>query len=99
MTKYWMSWYEKAHDPRPITYPPNEAILGWWNSGQRCSDNAFTICALVKAESPELAWQAIEKDWPQKAGFEERFCEARPDDYALGDRFVVDQDWMKERLA
>ena len=92
--RFWLSWYEESEDYRPLTFPPNEAILGWWCSGY-CSDDSSTIVALVEAGSEEAAWKAVRLDWPEAV--RERFCEAREDSYLPGDRFPL-SDWMKERI-
>ncbi len=92
--KYWLSWYQPTEDARPLTYPPNKSILGWWNSGSRCSDDAHTICALVDAQSEDAAKKAVTKDWPEAK--EWRFC--AESDGKLSDRFPL-SDWMKERMT
>lgn len=93
--RFWISWYETSEDHRPLTYPPNQAVLGWWCSGYRCFDNAAAICALVEAESEEEAENAILQDWPGEK--EWRFLSQVEKDYDLGDRFPL-SDWMKERI-
>lgn len=94
MTRFWMSWYQPTEDHRPLAFPPNAAILGWWCTGYR-HDNAATICALVQAESEEAAWDAVKKDWPE---MEQRFSGEREPDYAIkSDRFPL-SDWMRERM-
>jgi hypothetical protein len=104
---WWLSWDQTTSDERPLTFPPNEAILGWWNSGSRCSDDAHTICAFVQAETEEEAKAAVKKDWPEAE--EWRFCgetSVKPGDrFPLketsvkpGDRFPL-KDWMKPRFA
>ena len=93
---YWLSWYEKSEDCRPLRYPPGEQVLGWWISGERCSDGAATICAYVKASSEADAWKAIDEDWPDSAR-EVRFCNQH-DKPIVSDRFPVDDGWMRERF-
>lgn len=104
--RFWVSWYQPTDDFRPLTYPPNEAILGWWCTGFRC-DDAATICALVEIknnkydinEIEEAVDEAILEDWPEaELG---RFCEPVEDDWLPGDRFQIDDDdeWIRERLG
>lgn len=96
MARWWVSWYQPTEDYRPLSSPPNEAILGWWCSGMRCADEASTLCALVHAASERAAKKAIQIDWPEAR--EWRFCETRPDDYLPADRFPV-APWMRQRIA
>lgn len=69
MNRYWVSWYQPTDDERPITFPPNPAILGWWCTGEKGDGSAFTICALVRALSPQEAQQAVLTDWPEVAEY------------------------------
>lgn len=95
MNRFWMSWYEPLEDYRPMTYPPNEAVLGWWCTGYN-DRNEPTLCALVQAETESLAWSAIEQDWPELI---QRFCEPVASDYKItSDRFPV-ADWMRARMG
>jgi hypothetical protein len=94
--KYWLSWYEKKPDYRPLTYPPNEHILGWWCSGYGEDDDA-TICALVAAPSEQAAWNFVEVDWPCYPKEREiRFIGLINEDFRLSDRFQPSK-WMIER--
>lgn len=90
---WWISWYQPTEDERPLTFPPNEAILGWWNSGSRCSDNAHTICAVVRAETEEEAKAAVRKDWPEAEDW--RFCGETGG--LPGNRFPLGE-WMTPRF-
>lgn len=92
---YWFSWVEKSEDHRPINYPPNENILGWWCSGYDCEDNA-TLCAMVKAKDEDDVLNYIELDWPGSKDAEIRFCE-QTSNLDLSDRFPK-SDWMIERF-
>ncbi len=99
--RWWISWYQPTQDKRPLTYPPNAAVLGWWCSGQRCDDDAltlcaWTLCAVVEATTPLSAKRAINKDWPEAK--EWRFCEPTEDDFVPSDRFVK-EPWQCERLG
>jgi hypothetical protein len=94
MKRFWMSWFQPTEDHRPLTYPPNAGILGWWCSGQR-EDGAWTLCALVQARWELPAKIAVRKDWPEAT--EWRFVREVASDFSPGDRFPL-SDWMKERM-
>ena len=96
MSKFWISWVQPVDDHRPLTYPPNKAVLGWWCSGE-CDDGAV-LCALVVARHDADARDAILKDWPEalEAG-DWRFFEECDQAWVPGDRFPL-SDWMKKRL-
>ena len=89
----WISWHQPTDDYRPLTYPPNPAILGWWCSGY--TDDAATLCALVQAPDEAIAQAAVLKDWPEAERW--RFCEPR-ETTSLGDRFKP-TEWMIERMT
>jgi hypothetical protein len=92
-----MSWYCFDEDHRPLTYPPNESILGWWCSGygRKGGKECSTICGMVEAKTENEAWDAVLKDWP---GIEHRFCEEQsPNECKLSDRFPL-SDWMIPRF-
>lgn len=102
MRRFWISWIQRTPDHRPVTYPPNDAILGWWCSGYDSDDNAV-ICAAVQADDPGRASAAIFEDWPEAAedmranGW--RFFEHdKGSDWMPGDRFPL-ADWMKARFG
>jgi hypothetical protein len=91
---WWLSWYQPGDDPRPLGFPPNENVLGWWVSGYR--ENDATVCALVKADTEEQAKAKINIDWPEAA--EWRFCDRRDlTEKPLGDRFPL-ADWMRPKV-
>lgn len=90
---FWISWEQPTEDYRPLTYPPNPAILGWWCSGS--GEGYFTLCAYVEAENEAAAEEAVLKDWPEIEHW--RFCQGR-DHYEPSDRFPVDDGWAAERL-
>ena len=95
MKIFWISWYQPTDDHRPLSFPPNESILGWWCTGQRCSDDSSTLCAMIVAEDEAYAKIAIRKDWPEAGDW--RFCdESKNTD--LCDRFPTN-DWMKIRIG
>ena len=91
--RWWISWYQPTDDERPLTYPPNAAIIGWWNSGS--SDEAWTLCAVVDAISEAAARKAVLKDWPEASNW--RFCEPRIPTWRPNDRFPID-GWAKQRF-
>ena len=94
MKRWWMSWIVTDEDYRPLTYPPNPAILGWWCTGYDARGRNI-LCGLVQAETLELAQAAVLQDWP---GIEWRFSDERPVFYVLdSDRFPL-SDWMKQRM-
>ena len=93
MNRYWMSWICYDEDYRPLTYPPNESIKGWWCSGYDSKENVI-LCGLIDAKSEDAAWSAIEKDWP---GIKQRFCESKDKKFRPGDRFPPSA-WMTERM-
>lgn len=91
MSKYkWVSWYQPEGDHRPINFPPDKKTLGWWKTGERCSDGASTLVALVLAETEEVAVSILKVDWPEVD--EIRFCEEK-NDTKLSDRFPI-KEWM-----
>lgn len=94
MRLYWISWQQPTDDYRPLTYPPNESVLGWWCTGYDSKDRA-TLCAWVCAETVEGARAAVSKDWPEAV--HGRFCE-ESQHVTLSGRFPQ-SDWMVPRLA
>jgi len=94
--RYWISWYQPTEDERPLTFPPNEAVLGYWCSGQRCADDAWTLCALVRAPSAAEAQAAILKDWPEAS--EWRFVNERDKSWRPSARFPLMYSWMIDRM-
>lgn len=106
--KFWVSWIQPTEDFRPINYPPNEQILGWWCSGYDSSDNPI-ICACVVGIGETIgdrmrsATDAIDIEWPESTSSEEnstgwRFFDEKADDFRTSDRFPL-SDWMKERFS
>jgi hypothetical protein len=93
--RYWISWVQTSEDYRPLTYPPNAAVLGWWCSGTN-HDGAI-LCAVVAADSKQEAVSAVLIDWPEINGDFLRFCDEYASDFKPADRFVI-KDWMKERF-
>lgn len=95
MKRFWLSWWQPTGDHRPLTYPPNAGILGWWKSGERDDPYAASICALVAASTDDEAWKAVRIDWPEAIDF--RFCEAVDAGWRPTDRFPI-SPWMIERI-
>jgi hypothetical protein len=96
--RFWISWVQDTDDHRPLTFPPNKAVLGWWCSGETASGAAI-ICALVVARHEAAARDAIIKDWPEALEHSDwRFFDCVGNSWELSDRFPL-SDWMKERMA
>lgn len=106
--KFWISWVQPVGDFRPLGYPPNDQILGWWRSGFDSENNSI-ICACVVGEGETVGDQmrhattAIEKEWPEATTAQEnesgwRFFERREADWKPNDRFPL-SDWMVERFS
>ena len=94
MTRWWMSWIVAEDDHRPLTFPPNQAVLGWWCTGYDADDNSI-LCGLVEASSLKTAESAVLVDWP---GIRWRFKEEREPNFVVtSDRFPL-SDWMRQRM-
>jgi hypothetical protein len=93
ITRYWISWYQPTEDYRPITDPPTKNVLAWWNSGERDSDGAATLCAIIAASSADEAERTIQKSWPEAAEF--RFNEKKSKDWLPGDSFSYRSEMAK----
>ena len=93
--RFWISWFVAEEDHRPLTYPPNAAVLGWWCTGYDASDHAI-LCGLIEAKTEAAAKTAVKKDWP---GIAFRFVQQLSGSgLPLSDRFPL-ADWMRDRLA
>jgi len=92
---WWCSWVSAEPDYRPLSSPPNAAILGWWKSGET-ADGDSTLVALIQANGEGEASASVRKDWPEFDGGW-RFIDEVGADWVLGDRFPV-SEWMKERM-
>ena len=97
MKYFWTSFFFTGEDERPLTFPPNEFILGWWNTGMRCSDEASTIVIWVKGNDETEAREHIAMDWPESLTSEWRFFEEQPGLVVPGDRFPL-SDWSQKRV-
>ena len=95
--RHFISWYQSTGDVRPLTFPPNEQILGWWKTGERYDDVAVLV-ARVEADSLENAYSAILRDWPEATEEPWRISDEMQPHHVLSDRFPL-ADWMKERLG
>jgi hypothetical protein len=94
LKRWWMSWIVEENDYRPLTFPPNPAILGWWCTGED-AEGRNMLCGLVEATNLYRARQAVLKDWP---GIAWRFVSRRENSYVISsDRFPL-SDWMKKRM-
>lgn len=77
--RWWISWYEPSSE---AAKPGVEGLVRYACTGQRMSDDAWTICALVDAPSIEQAKAVILQAWPTKKGDKEwRFVNAKPKDW------------------
>lgn len=94
LKRWWISWFQPTEDSRPLTYPPNERILGWWETGFEI-DGPFTLVALVLGSTAEDAKSAVRQDWPEAERW--RFCNQRSEQYRPSDRFPI-SDWMRARI-
>ena len=78
--RFWISWYSKE-DPQDL---PFEA----WETGERVnadfSTHSYSICAVIDAESEEVAYTLARQHYPD---LEERFCTPKEDDFQPGNRF------------
>jgi len=88
MSAWWVSWYSTA----PLS--TFELHSPWWVSGYRCSDDAETVCAAVRAETAEEAKAIVHAsyDVPPTA-LEWRFAEVL-EGSPFCDRFPQDRDWL-----
>lgn len=93
MKYYWIGWYQPTEDHRPLRFPPQRLVFGWWCTGQDMEDN-FTMVAWVKARNEEEAKETILTEWPEAERW--RFCE-RKERIESSDRFPF-SDWMKKRI-
>lgn len=90
MKRFWISWYQPTDDYRPVYDPKKESEPldhNYWASGQRGSDNAWTMCAIVFGKTEAAAKKTIQVYWPEAK--EWRFCEEVSEDWTPGDRFPM----------
>jgi hypothetical protein len=92
---WWVSWCEKSPDYRPVGYPPNEAILGWWCSGEAGDGSYWTLCAWVRAPTLAKVGAAVRRDWPGRKTW--RFQTPAEPGWRPTNRFRV-EGWMIERV-
>lgn len=92
---YWTSWIQPTKDTRPLGYPPNPNVLGWWKTGTRLPDQSGVLCAMVKANTPEDARGFVKVDWPEAD--EWRFTD-QIHTTTLSDRFEI-KPWMHKRMS
>jgi hypothetical protein len=93
--RFWISWVQGTDDYRPVGYPPNRAVLGWWCTGT--TEDGYVLCAAVEAVSPSDAVSKVLIDWPEISGDNLRFCDEKESSWVPSGRFVMD-GWMKERF-
>ncbi len=96
--RFWVSWLQPTDDYRAVTFPPNEAIIGYWCSGYDGPGEVEIpiLCAVVDAADEEAAAEAVRKDWPEWTAW--RFIQERSPSYRPGDRFPIDVEWMQKRF-
>lgn len=94
--RFWCSWHQPGADNRPLTYPPNAAIVGWWCSGER-GDGESTLCAVVDVDQEADVEPAVLQDWPE--AHEWRFIEAKDDKWLPSSGRFPLSDWMKARAS
>ena len=97
---YWLSWYQpvESHrqDYRPLHDPPNPNILGWWCTGKVGASR--TICASVVANDENVAWAAVQLDWPEATPLTYRFIQVSKGIRPNSDRFPADPgSWSDKR--
>jgi len=97
MQRFWVSWVQRTEDYRPVNYPPNRRILGWWCSGSDSDENAV-LCAVVEANNESEVRDAVYTDWPELAENPDwRFMEEKSDTFVPNDRFPI-SGWMTSRF-
>lgn len=94
--RFWVSWNETNEDVHPLTFPPNEAILGWGCTGEAYDGRYSTMVAWVEARNENAAKQAVLKDWPRNP--ECLFVEKCEPDFFPNDHFPL-PDWSKKRIS
>lgn len=94
MSLYWISWYQPTKDFRPMSYPPNKNILGWWKTGESHLRESILV-AMVNAISVNDAKKIIRKDWPEVTTWQ--FIDEKTS-LDLSDRFPL-TEWMTERFS
>lgn len=95
--RFWISWVQRTEDYRPLTDPPNRAILGWWCSGYDADDNAV-LCAAVEARDALQASVLVFADWPEAMHETWRFHKPVAAEWRPSDRFPL-KPWMIERFC
>lgn len=58
LTFWWVGF--SADDLRPVAWPAEFPV---WNTGEE--GDRVTMCAMVRAETPEDAWAAVLRGWPE----------------------------------
>jgi len=96
MSNYWISWWQPTDDYRPLTFPPNPGVMGWWKSGETMDEKPkSSLCAWVVAKNEDEAMEVVLKDWPEAEDW--RFITPQADDWdGPGDRFPL-PDWSPKR--
>lgn len=98
-TNFWVSWVCTVEDGRPLTEPPNAAIIGHWISGYDSNDQEIW-CAWVRAKDEKQARLALSQDWPELKGKRSwRFFDEQPAGWEPSDRFPAKSKWSRDRRA
>lgn len=103
MRRFWVSWHQPTEDERPLTFPPNPAILGWWRSRYSCQHERDLpvvpiLCALVEAENEDAVQVAVLHEWPEaETAIWRLFNEVAANWLPSVDRFPP-SDWMLKRM-
>lgn len=77
--RWWISWYEPSDE---AAKPGIAGLVKYFCTGQRMSDDAWTMCAVVDAFSIEQAKGIVMRAWPTKKPDKEwRFVHAKARDW------------------
>lgn len=86
MARYWLSWWSFGDwmPTKDFKEEPNSPLINFWCTGSRNSNvregsSDYSICALVKADSPSAAMEVIWDYWYEVQ--EWRFLDEKPDDW------------------
>lgn len=95
LKRFWVGWNQYTKDYRPLNFPPNKKIKGYWCSGYSGVFNEdgsplyYTMCALVEASSVKSATNALLKDWPECTHDDWRFFDEKDVNWIPSDRFKL----------
>lgn len=70
MTDYWLSWYNGEDLSEFELHSP------WWISGYAFDPDRDIICAAIRAENEDAAWEQVRNSYDSPpAEIEQRFCD------------------------